>query len=152
MNVETYSVAVWFRATRPSQYVVSHDNVWGSKVWDVSLDKDGHLQCVTFAPFTGGGQTAVSTSHRGRRRHGTWPVRTKSGHQLGLFVDGGSPPRRRTPTFITSTTPLPIELARRGDGSGSFAGTLDEFTFFGAALTESDVKTLYDAGSLPPGR
>jgi hypothetical protein len=148
MNVEDYSVAAWFRATKPSQYVVSHDNVWGSKVWDLSLDKDGHLQCVTFAPFTGSGQTAVSAAivDDGRRH---MAVCTKSGHLLRLFLDGRLVASQTYPTFITSTAPLPIELARRGDGSGSFAGTLDEFAFFGAAITESDVTTLYDAGSLP---
>jgi len=152
MNVDTYSFAVWFRATRPSQYVVSHDNLWGSKVWDLSLDKDGHLQCVTFAPFTGGGQTAVSTGvFDDGVRH--MAVCTKSGHVLELYVDGRLAASKTYPAFIKSTTPLPIELARRGDGSGSFAGTVDEFAFFGTALRESDVAALYSAGSLPtPGR
>ena len=148
MNVDTYSFTVWFRATKPSQYVVSHDNLWGTKVWDLSLDKDGHLQCLTFAPFTGGGQTAVSTQvFDDGARH--MAVCTKSGQVLQLFVDGRLAASKTYPSFIRSTTPLPIELARRGDGSGSFAGTIDEFAFFGTQLRESDVAALYSAGSLP---
>ena len=79
-------------------------------------------------------------------------VCTKSGHVLQLFVDGRLAASKTYPSFIKSTTPLPIELARRGDGSGSFAGTIDEFAFFGTALRESDVAALYTAGSLPASR
>ena len=78
-------------------------------------------------------------------------VCTKSGHCSELFLDGRLVASKTYPTFITSTAPLPIELARRGDGSGSFAGTSMSSRSSGGP-PESDVKTLYDAGSLPPGR
>jgi hypothetical protein len=76
-------------------------------------------------------------------------VCTKLGHVIQLFVDGRLAASATYPAFIKGTTPPPIELARRGDGSGAFNGTLDEFAFFGTALSESEVAAFHSAGSLP---
>ena len=40
-----------------------------------------------------------------------------------------------------------IDIARRGNGAGCYAGTIDEFAFLGKPLTALDVLGLYRAGT-----
>lgn len=150
MDVDSYTVTVWFRATETGQYLASRDSYWGSKVWDLLVDASGHIQFQTFAPFTGAPQAAVSPGvYIDGARH--MAVATKSGTEVRLYLDGRLVATEDYPSFVPGTPTLPIDLARRGNGSGQLAGTLDEFAFFESALSEADVAELYDAGSLAAG-
>jgi hypothetical protein len=145
MDVPYYTVVVWFRGTATDRYLASRDDYHRSKVWDVSIDATGHVQCSTFDIVRGGRQLAVSTlASNDGRPHMTACI--KSGSTMQLYVDGSLVASAHFDTFVRNSATLGIDLARRGNGAGPFAGTLDEFAVYGTPLSGADVLGLYRAG------
>jgi hypothetical protein len=73
-------------------------------------------------------------------------VCVKQGSSTLLYVDGDLAGSASWRTFATSATAA-IDLGRRGNNSGLFAGTLDEFAFYDTALSAADALALYRAGT-----
>jgi hypothetical protein len=77
----------------------------------------------------------------------TVAVCVKQGSSTLLYMDGHLAGSASSRTFATSATAA-IDLAHRGNNSGLFAGTLDEFAFFDTVLSAEDALALYRAGTL----
>jgi hypothetical protein len=146
MDVPDYTVVVWFSSSTSGRYLASRDDFNHSKVWDVSLDATGHLQCGTFAIISGTGQRAVSAlPYIDGRPHMAACI--KSGPTMQLYVDGSLVASAHLDPVVRNAATPDIDLARRGNGAGPFVGTLDEFAFYGTPLSGADVRGLYRAGT-----
>ncbi len=144
MDVPDYTVAVWFSGAKARQYLLARDNFL-AKVWNLQLDESGHLRFVTYASFGGGAQPVDSSAaYNDGLRH--MAVCVKLGASMLLYVDGDLAGSASWKTYARSPT-VGIDLARRGNNHGLFAGTLDEFAFYGAAFSAADVLALYRAGT-----
>jgi 4-amino-4-deoxy-L-arabinose transferase-like glycosyltransferase len=144
MDVPDYSVAVWLQGTRPGEYLFSRDD-FVQKVWNLQLDESGHLRFVTYASFGGAGQSVDSRAvYDDGRPH--LAVCVKDAGTMRLYVDGRLVGSASWPTFARSAT-VGIDLARRGNNFGYFAGTLDEFAFYDTVLSAAQVRALFDAGT-----
>lgn len=143
MDVPDYAVTLWFRGSRPGGYLAARDN-YASKVWDLAFDPSGRLRFGTFSSFGGHGQSVVSAApFDDGRPH--LAVGVKDGTSMLLYVDGRLAASASWPSYARSTT-AGMDLARRGNNSGFFAGTLDEFAFFDTPLSAAEVLALYRAG------
>ncbi len=143
MDVPDYSFAVWFAGTRPGEYLLARDN-FASKVWNLQFDAAGRLEFVTYASFGGDGQAVASrVAYDDGRPH--LAVGVKDGDSTRLYVDGELAASASWSSFARSST-VGIDLSRRGNNFGYFAGTLDEFAFYDTVLPASDVRALFDAG------
>ena len=146
MDVPDYTVVVWFSGTATGRYLVSRDDYAHAKVWDVAVDSAGHVECSTFARFGGAGQPVTSArAYNDGRAHMAACI--KSGSSMQLYVDGMLVASAQFDTFARNSGTLGIDLARRGNGAGPFAGTLDEFAFYGTPQSGGEVRTLYRAGT-----
>ena len=146
MNVEDYTIAVWFRTTARNRYLVARDRYSSGKVWDLLVDRAGRLEYLTFRPFDGAGQPVTSRIAYDDG-HPHMVVCTKSGPKTRLYVDGILVAAADYSHFAANTGDLGIDLARRGNGIGYLPGTLDDFAFYGKALSALDVVGLYQAAS-----
>jgi hypothetical protein len=145
MDVPDYSVVVWFSGTGTSRYLVSRDDYSHTKVWDVLVDANGRVQFLTYGWATGAGQRAISSrAYNDGRPH--MVVATKSGTMMQLFVDGALVSAEQFDTFVHGSVTPDIEIGRRGNGIGYYAGTMDEFAFIDEPLSALDVHGLYRAG------
>ncbi len=75
-------------------------------------------------------------------------VTCKNGN-FSFFMDGKSIGR----AFNNSPIPAnsePLRLGRSGDGEGLFKGSIDEARIYNRALSDAEVKALYDYESTPP--
>jgi hypothetical protein len=144
----TYSVALWFETTRAGGYLASRDLVFGSKGWSLSIDAQGRLEFRTFNPITGGPQATVA-AHPVTDGRPHQVVAVKSGHVQTIYLDGRSAASATFPAAMTAAPGLPISLGRRANGTGYFAGRLDEFAYFGRRLTGKDAADFYSAGTRP---
>jgi hypothetical protein len=149
MDAPDYSVVVWFNGTGTSRYLASRDDYSRTKVWDVLVDATGRVQFLTYGWATGAGQRAISAhAYNDGRPH--MVVATKSGTRMQLFVDGDLVASETFTTFVRGSAAPDIEIGRRGNGIGPFAGTVDEFAFIGRPLSALDVFGLYRVGQGRP--
>ena len=145
MNVPDYSFAVWFSGSKAGRYLLARDD-FRSKVWNLQFDASGHVRFVTYASFGGGGQPVDSRgAYNDGHRH--LAVCVKQGSSTLLYVDGELAGSASWRTFATSATAA-IDLGRRGNNRGFFAGTLDEFAFYDTVLSADDALALYRAGTV----
>jgi large repetitive protein len=146
-NVTNYTVEFWIKTTASGSTlnVACRDTVGvtGTKIWDVFLASDGKINFTTFNGSTG--QNAFSA---GAVNDGAWHhiACTKSGTTMTVYVDGAAQTPATFSTFNTSST-IPLDVARRGNNTAFLPGTLDEFAYYGAALSSTRVAAHYTAGT-----
>jgi hypothetical protein len=150
MDTPDFTITLWFSTSSTAQYLASRDDYMHTKVWDVLIDSFGRVQLLTFHPGNGAGQAVVSPhGYDDGKPHMVMAV--KAGSALRLYLDGRLVATATYSTFIGGpTAPLGIDLARRGNATGDFSGTLDEFAYFGKALSDQDARSLYLLGATPP--
>ena len=145
MNLPDYTFAVWFSGSKAGRYLLARDD-FRSKVWNLQFDASGQVRFVTYASFAGGGQFVDSSGvYNDGHRH--LAVCVKHGSSTLLYVDGDLAGSASWRTFATSATAA-IDLDRRGNNRGFFAGTLDEFAFYDTVLSAADALALYRSGSV----
>jgi 4-amino-4-deoxy-L-arabinose transferase-like glycosyltransferase len=143
MDANNYSAAVWFRSSTSGRYLLARDD-FVSKVWNLQLGPFGHMRFMTYSAFGGRGQVVDSKDgYADGRTH--FAVCVKRGRTMRLFVDGRLVGSAVFRSFAASTT-APLEIARRGNGSRYFAGSVADFAFFTTAVTSHDITALFQAG------
>jgi hypothetical protein len=144
---QAFSASVWVNPTNylgannnnSSAYVL-HWGVWGQG-FHVAVTPDGRWWVGNFGnpyEFDARGEPGEVPLNAWTHLAFTWDGTTATVYRNGQEAKRWTPPRLR----IAEVTELIIGT-RSGDGDNTFAGAIDEFTVFRAALSAADVARLY---------
>lgn len=144
MNTTDYTIVVYFKST-VNGFLVSRDD-GTTKIWDLQLAGGN----VVYTKFSGTIGTNVTSS--GTYLDGNWHrvAVIKSGTTVTLRIDGVQDGQGTSLGSFNTSATLAINIARRGNNTGFLAATLDEFAFYGSALSAARDTAQYNAGSGAP--
>ncbi|WP_104089582.1 LamG domain-containing protein [Cryobacterium sp. N19] len=147
-----FSVELWFKST---QGLGSGCTAWsqGAGLVDASSALAPHgfgiSLCADGYVLAGTGTTTVKSASGGYDNN-AWHhvVLTRASNVLVLYVDGVSV-TSSSGTAASLASPFNINIGRLQTGTNYFAGTLDEISVYGAALSAAIVSNHYQLGNSP---
>lgn len=144
MNTADYSIECWFKtgALAAQRVLVSRDD-GATKIWDVLLSTSGNVQMNIFNGPTAQTVTSPAAYADNVIHH---VVCTLSGTTATVYVDGVQV-GQGTGIASNSSTTQQISVARRNNGTLFYDGTVDEFAYYGTALSSSRVAAHHTAGT-----
>jgi len=135
---EDFSYALWFQA---DELGGSQQLFWHSYNPEIQIEPDGRVLAYFAFRFCG---TFASTT---RVEAGQWHhvAVTRAKGTGTLYLDGRKEASVDAAGCVSSS-PDPVLLGTDSGGGEPFTGLIDEFAVWRRALTESEVKALYDRG------
>lgn len=148
----TYSIEVWFKTSASVSSVpvlcAQYDNSVSGPVWQLLLTTSGAIQFNTFIGTNTGNNiltTSVSGLNDGQPHHALVALDASS---IAVYADGVSRASTASVASHNGANGNALSLAERIFLSSEhrYNGTLDEFAFYGAALSSARAAAHFNAG------
>src|ERR1044072_9511171 len=143
MNVATFSWEIWF-ATTDTGVLISRDDRGSNRFAELLINASGYIEAnLRFTTPATGNYIATAKVNDGLVHY---VAITYNGQYVSIYVDG----RRVLHTAETRTLASPtvaLNVGRSVANADYLAATLDEFAYYGYALSYAQIRARWQAGS-----
>ena len=149
---QAIGVAAWIRPRAvASQRIVRKARFAQSDGWELSLSSSGRA-FVRFNQASQGDALRLLSTRPYPTDGSTWMHLAASfdGARISLYVDGQLEGSLAAPGLVIGANSEPLTIGADADGGNGFTGAVDDVHLFDRALSAEQVRSLMEAGALPP--